>query len=156
MQGNPGQSGPGNILRDQTDGRILHPWVSQIKRRSNGRAKPTLQQSCSVLPAITTICGGEHPTFWAKHCQLPAGYRGAAILYHRMLPRPQGHLDNREYCHITQRATQRIKDAGGGGLQRQPIPARGRLEGGGYCGSTDGSGTGRHVVPLPPPMMPMV
>ena len=51
--------------------------------------------------------------FRAKRCWLPAGDGGAVMVHHRMLPRSQQHLDNRECCLSSQRAPPVIGTAGG-------------------------------------------
>ena len=102
------------------------------------------------------IFSGGHPAVWTKHFRFSDGNGGAAMVHHRMFPCPRQHLDDRE-CHCsTQRAPPGIGAAGGGGLQRQPRPYRGRLEGGGYRGGTDDGEVRRHFVPLTPATAPMV
>ena len=60
----------------------LHPQVGWVQRRRYRRADPTLWRSRSVLPSVTSICGGGYPSVWDKLRQLPAGDGGVAMVHH--------------------------------------------------------------------------
>ena len=105
--------GPGHISRDQADG-----W-RRVQCRHYRCADPTLQRSRSVLPAVTAICGGYHPTVWAKRRWLPAGDRVAEMVHHQMLPRPLQHLNDRDFHHSAQEAPPGIGSSAGRVLKRQ-------------------------------------
>ena len=80
---------------NQFHGCNLHPQVVWVKHRLYGHAKPTLQRSGCVLPAITKFYGGGRAPVWPQRRRLPAGDGSAAVVHHWMLPRPRRHLNNR-------------------------------------------------------------
>ena len=151
-----GQYGPGHISRNQVDGKHLHLWVGRVQRRCRRRIEPTLQRSHSVLPAITTICGGGYPAVQAQLRRIPDDNGEAAMVHHWMLSCPRRHLGYRKCHRSDQGAPPGSQIAGAGEITHQLGRSRGRLEGGGDCGSIDDGGARRHVVPLPPTMTPMV
>ena len=73
-----------------------------------------------------------------------------------MLPRPRGHLVDRECCHRAQGTTLGRRTAGDRIFERETVGAGGRSEEGRNSGSSDYGRSGGHVGTLPPATALMV
>ena len=92
------QPGPGRSIGYKNNRQSLHPWIVQLQRRRYRCADPTLRQSDSVLLRTAAVLIQGTTSVWSQRRQVPAGIRGAAMVYQWMLPCHGRCFDHQACC----------------------------------------------------------
>ena len=112
------------------------------RRNLHPRAEPTPRRDGPILQTAPTFRGGGRLRVRAERHELQGSDRSAAVVHHRVLPRPQRHLNDRVSRRPAQGQNQRHCTGSSGGPQHGTRRPRERSEGNGDCGGNDSGGRG--------------
>ena len=110
----------------------------KIPHRCYRRSKPTPRRRGTLLQAVATIRGGGRPGVRTQRPQLRGRDESAAMVHHRMLPRPRRRSDDRAGSHGAGRPTERHRPTSGGEPKHRLRGYGKRQERIGDCGTDDG------------------